>query len=114
MDIKNLKELVSAVAKSVKAGLSIAADGKIALDDLGAIIALAPVVGPAIEGIDQLPAEIKDMNQEELAELLAHISSELVVDNPKAQLIIEKSLALLPKLASVYASGKELVAAIKA
>ena len=90
----------------VSVGVSASKDGKIGVEDFGYLMALVPVVGPAIEGIDKVPAELADLDESEAAEVIAHVMGKLAVDDAKAIAIIGKSLKAI---AAVY----ELVKAVK-
>lgn len=104
---KELKELVDLALTGVEVGVKASADGKVDVQDLGLLLTLVPTVGPAIDGIGEIPGELADLSTEEAAELVAHVMAKLAVDDAKAREVIEKALKAA---AAVYA----LVKAIKA
>ena len=68
-DIKNTQELVAlitAVAKTVK---DANADGSVDANDLTSLIQIFPTLGPAIAGITDIPAELKDLDEDEITQL---------------------------------------------
>lgn len=72
-DIHNTKEAMAlgiAIAVAVK---NSRADGKIDSADLIHLVAVFPVVGPALEDVSMIPNELKDLDDAEAAELLAEV-----------------------------------------
>jgi hypothetical protein len=49
------------------------ADGTISPADAALLFRLAPVIGPAIDGMAQIPAELADISEAETAALVAHV-----------------------------------------
>lgn len=78
--IKETKELFAGlglVAKEVKGAL---ADGKIDLSDLKHVVELGKehqVLVDAIQGVNEVPAELKDLDKEELLEILMLVYKEI-------------------------------------
>lgn len=78
--IKETKELFAGlglVAKEVKGAL---ADGKIDLSDLSHVLNLGKehqVLVEAIQGANEVPAELKDLDKEELLEILMLVYKEI-------------------------------------
>jgi hypothetical protein len=62
--------------------------------DLGLLMQLVPVIGPAVESIGEVIPEAKDLSEAEAAELTAYIVAKLVIEDAKARLILEKALGL--------------------
>jgi hypothetical protein len=67
--IKESKELLAFGLLVVVKGKSALADRKIGLDDLPEGFAIAQAAPQAIEGIELIPAELKDLDAAEYAEL---------------------------------------------
>lgn len=91
------KELTEAVDLLLDTGLALKsalADGKVGLEDAVLLMRLVPKVGPALEGIGKIPAELKDLSAEEAEALAAHVMAKLTVENKKARDLIEASLKL--------------------
>ena len=97
-ELKGIKETKEAVdlglglAKALKAAK---ADGKIDVADIAHLIPLLSVASTAVDGADQVVAELKDLSEAEAAELITHIMTGLVVEDAKARAIVEKSLKLV-------------------
>lgn len=107
MDIQQTKELVDLVLTVHKIGKDSLADGQFNLTDFARLAELFPVVGPGLNQIDQVPAELADMDAAEATELVTHVMTKLVVDDPKARQIVEASL-------KVAIAGYNLYLAVKA
>jgi type III secretion system FlhB-like substrate exporter len=72
-DIKETKELFAGLALIAKAAKKIAADGKVSLADAEHIIDLAKessVIVAAFKDLKEVPAELKDLDKEELIDLV--------------------------------------------
>lgn len=93
--IKETKELLvflftlGKVAKEAKEN-----DGKFSYLDTVLLMKLLPQVGPALEGIDQVPAEMKDLDSMEVGELTALIGAEIVGVTTKEKLIAQITAGL--------------------
>lgn len=76
MDIHNTVELLDGVKILGVFGKKVGADGKVDLTDLPLLIELAQKssdFAKAVEGLDQIPAEIKDIDAVEAQELVMKI-----------------------------------------
>lgn len=109
---KGTKELVDVVDLTLdvaKLGLAVAKDKKVDMADLGLLLSSLPMlIGEgvvAVQGAEQIPAELKDLSPEELSELVAHVMIKLSLDDAKATLVIEKSLKAA---AAAYELGKAI------
>jgi hypothetical protein len=72
-EIKQTKELFEGLKLVAVAAKKIAKDGKVDLSDVGAVIDLAKessVLIEAVKDLDQVPTELKDLEKEELLELI--------------------------------------------
>lgn len=70
--IKECKELLEMLRVLAVAGKKVSADGKVNSDDLLALVDLLKNVGVLVEGVkglNQVPAELKDLHEDELKEL---------------------------------------------
>lgn len=82
-DIKHTKEVISLLASLVKAIDRANEDGTINALDLDELITVFPKVIPAIDGISEVPAEVKDIDVlelEEIADLVAELIGEVAGD----------------------------------
>jgi hypothetical protein len=107
LGIKETKEAVDLVLAVAKIVVEATKDGKVDAQDLGLLIALIPVVQPAVEGANQIAAELKDLEVAEATELAAHVAAKLALPTEKAQAVAQ---AALKAAVAVFA----LVKAIKA
>lgn len=106
--IKETKEVLDMGIAAVAAYRGAMADGRIDLNDLAHLIPLAGVVGPAIEGIEKVPAELQDLTKEEHEELKAHLDGKLGngawdkvgVEIFKAGLHLARALTIFKKAAA--------------
>jgi len=103
--VKELLDVVDCGIALVNCGLLVSKDKKISLDDLPHVLAVVPKLVPAIEGVKEIPAELKDIDSAEAAQVVAHVASTLAVESEKAKAVIGASLK------SVIAV-KELVEAV--
>lgn len=75
-DVQQIKELLAGVQVLAVAAKKVMADGKISVADLPVVIAMLPQVSTlvkAVEGIDQLPSEAKDLSVAEIEELIGAV-----------------------------------------
>ena len=71
--IKETKELLEGLGKVAVAAKKIGADGKVNAMDLNVIVALASditVLSEAVKGAGEIPAELKDLDQAEVLEII--------------------------------------------
>jgi hypothetical protein len=108
MDIKNLKEVVVMAARGANGVIQAKKDGKIDAADIGYLIPLAQAIGPAIEGIDQVIPEMKDLSEAELKELLEAVKTEVpsLAEEAKLMLQVEACLKLVGAAKGVYDAFK--------
>lgn len=105
--IKNILEVVDLGLALVDVGVSVAKDGKVGIDDLGHVMKLVPVAGPAVEDIKEVLGEALDLDTAEGQQIVAHVAAKLVVDSVKAKAV---TLAILELLVA----GHKLFLAVKA
>ena len=89
---KDLTEVVDLVLSAVDVGKLALADGKVDFNDLALLVALIPSVGPALDGLSNIPGELRDLTEQEGLDLAAHVMGRLSVEDPKARRIVEASL----------------------
>lgn len=92
-ETKDVLALGFAFAKAYKAAK---ADGQVNSMDLPLLVSAFPALGPALEGIDQVPAELKDLDLEEVGDILAFSAAHLSesADSESLKRKVEKSLKL--------------------
>lgn len=106
--IKETKEMLDLAIGGVNAGFAIGADGKVDFADLGHVMALVPLAGPAFENKEQIPLEMGDLDTAEAAELIAHVGAKLAVTDAKAKVYIEYGLKIIHKAYLIYLDAKEM------
>lgn len=96
--IQETKEALKLVFAGFKVAQDANADGKVDLNDLGHVIQLVPLVGPAFGNIGQVPKEFADLSTEEGAELIAFTAAELNLTSPKAKIFLVYGLKALKRV----------------
>ena len=76
--VKETKEVFN-LGFAIVEGLKKSLDDGFDIKDLGNLIVLFPAIGPAVSGIDQVPLELADLDEKDVAELLAHAAVKLGV-----------------------------------
>ena len=74
--IKETRELLVAIKDFAVLAGKVMEDGKVGLDDLSHVLAELPKIGKTIEafkGLDQLPAEFKDLDGQEIQVLIDEV-----------------------------------------
>lgn len=92
--IEELKSIVSLMIKIANLTGEALSDKKISLDDAALIFKLIPAIGPAIEGAKDALPELEDLQSEEIAELAAHVMTEISVGDEKAKSILSACLKI--------------------
>lgn len=95
VSIQNTLEVVQfgvALAEAIKKAKE--NDGKINLGDIGLLFPVAPLVVPMINDIGQVPKELGDLSEDELAALLAEVSKILGSDEGATKLAIKVKAAI--------------------
>lgn len=103
---KNIKEalmLVADVAFVLK-------DGKVNAEDMASFIQLAADIGPALEGMDQIPLEAKELDSEDITEIVNAVTTKLAVTDSKAMAIIGHGLKIVAAAFEIYKLAKPAAA----
>lgn len=103
--LKETKELVSFVCALANSLGKIGENGKPALRDVMHLVPLMYKIPTAIDGVDDIPQEVKAMSEADLAELVQSIKDELDLPQDKIEAAIEDGLDVAVKL---YALAKKL------
>jgi len=116
--IENVKELLAFGFSIGKAIIKAKEDGKVDTTDVIHLIAPIQAMIPAIDDIDELPAELSDLSEEEAEELLEHGSRLLgeVFDKEVLVMKIEAGIKFALAGLQLYTalkSNDEVVAAPK-
>jgi len=109
--IQETKDVVKFVIRLGEAGAKSLEDGKFSVSDLSNFINAAGALPAAIGGIGSVPAELKDMDVDERAELLAYIKEEFDIAEENIEAVVEKALTAVIGLFDLI---KEIIALTKA
>lgn len=96
--IKESKELVKFIIELIKAIDLSMQDGEFSWKDGVNFISTLLSVSEGLTGIEKVPAEIKDLQKEEIHELYNFVKKELVLANPKYEKFVEDALEIGVKL----------------
>lgn len=114
--IKETKEALDLAFAAVNAGVGVAADGKVDLNDLAHLIQLVPYLQPGIDNAALIPKEFGELSTEEANELVAYTASKLNLPGAKAKIYVAYSLKLIQRalviVGDVKAMQAELAAAV--
>lgn len=106
--IDKLKEIAVDLADFGESLESKLEDGKLNwVEAIGLIIEGAPKAFSYIDDAEQIKAEIRDLDGEELAELAAHVATELDLKADSIEKIIEAALLVLVALNNFRLAIKE-------
>ena len=90
---KNTQELIFLLVSLGLAVKNANADGQINAADLGQLITVVPTISPALEGVNQIPHELKDLDAEELETIKSQVISAVgQISGEKATRIAQHSL----------------------
>lgn len=90
--INDVKDVVIVVARSVAVGVEAKQnDGKIDFKDLPLLFKVVPAFGPMIDGIQNVPEQLADMDESEAGELVSAIMTEFNIADVAARELIEIS-----------------------
>lgn len=92
--MKELKELLSFVFALNDAVWKSLEDGQITFGDVVYLYETLKTAGPAIEGIDKIMAEFKNMTAEQREELMAFVREEFDLPNDTIEEIVEKAISI--------------------
>ncbi len=94
MDIKDTEEMMVLGLQLGMVGKQAMDDGDLTAADLGLVLQLLPYVGPAFDGMKNIPAELQDMDSDEAGRLMAKASEFMprITDNAHKARIVMKSI----------------------
>lgn len=110
-DIKELKELCVFLALVVTAQQKASADGAINMADVPHLMGPLMALPAALAGVSEIPAEAKDLDPAEAAELSAAIKGALDLNNDNVEAVVEQVLEAALQLAGAALSLKAARAA---
>lgn len=76
-NIDQTAEVIVFIGSALQAIDGALADGKIGLEDLSQLMLLVPTIGPALDGLDQVPKELGELDDEDLGKLEAKVDASL-------------------------------------
>lgn len=82
--VKDVKELFDLGFALVQAGKGAMADGEVTLADLSQLMVVYPSIGPAFEGIKNVPLELGELDSGDTQALLEHAAQKMgmVTEDP--------------------------------
>lgn len=99
MDVKELKEVILAGVAYANVSIEVAKDEKVDWSDALLVGSKIPelfmATQQAIVGASKIPAELEDLSDEEVLEIVTAVASELKVGHEKAKKIVLASLKAL-------------------
>lgn len=108
--IKETKELLDVAIAGAHAGFNIAADGKVDMNDLQHVLPMLPVLQPGFDKIDQVPKELGELDAQEAADLVAHVTTKLAVSDEKAKIYINYGLKMVHKAYLIVVDFRDMKA----
>lgn len=97
-EVKELKEVLGFVCALANGIGEAAKDGKVSLGDATQLIPLLYKLPAAVDGMSEIPAEAKDLSQDEVDELAKYIKEELDLPQDKVEMAVEEGLDIALKL----------------
>ncbi len=91
MSATNAKEALQLIVSVANAAGKSLEDGKVGLTDLLNFVRAVQDIGPAIQGIDQVPAELANLSDDDKAELFQVVAS-LDLPSDQVEAYVEKGL----------------------
>jgi hypothetical protein len=101
-----LDALVKLVIDIVNSSIQIEKNGAISMNDFPLVMALIPDLSPAFANIKAVPSEILNLNETQLLAMVEKVTSQLLISDAKAQLIVYKGLAAASSLLALYQAIK--------
>lgn len=105
MEAKELKEALKFVCALANTIGEVAKDGEISLGDATHLIPLLYKLPSAVDGMAEIPAEVKELSGEDLAELGQMVKDELDLPQDKVEMAVEDGIDIALKL---YALAQKL------
>lgn len=105
MEAKELKEALKFICALANTIGEVAKDGEISLGDATHLIPLMYKLPSAVDGIAEIPAEVKELSSEDLAELAQLVKDELDLPQDKVEMAVEDGIDIALKL---YALAQKL------
>lgn len=95
LGINETKDVVLFAVLFANALMKTFADNKVSLTDLPHFFNVALKLPAALSGINKVPAEIKDVDENEIKELIQIIKDNLGLETDQAKVVLQKSLNLV-------------------
>lgn len=105
--ISELKDVVLFVAKLGNGIASSLEDGSVGVADAVKLLPAMAALFPALSGIEQLPAELKDLDEAEQKEIIDLFKANLEVENDNVEQYAELGFEVSVKLAKFIVSLKK-------
>lgn len=106
--VNEIKDVITAATTVFKAGKLALEDGRLNLADIPFFVEVPGSIFRAVEGITSVPAEFKDLDETEIAELRAEFGT--LVDDENWQRVFVGVVYIANGLYGATQAGKEVVA----
>ena len=107
-DIQNIKELLLFVCRLVNAIDKTLEDGKFKFTELVNFIGAAQAIPAAVADIKEIPAEFKDLTDEEKAELVQYVKDEFDILGDEVEEFVEEAFKVALDLAKLIEKASEI------
>jgi len=97
--IQETKELVAFSISLIQTAVEVAKDGKVGLSYIVVLMSALKDAPSALSGVDKIPAELKDLDDAELAELVSYIKLKFDLPNDLIEAQIEVAFDVAAALA---------------
>lgn len=100
--IKELGEIVEFSIDLANAASRSLEDGEFGLFDLRHFIGVIASAGPALKGLDKIPAELADLDAKEMDELLEKIKGNLEISDDRIKELLDTGISVSQGLFKAY------------
>ena len=108
MGVKDLKELVLFVCKLANGFVKSMQDGKFNLLELVNFVPAVTALPAAIDNIDEVPAQLKDMDDAEREEIIQAVKDELDFEDEDIEEFVEDAFAVVLPLLYLILRAKDV------
>jgi hypothetical protein len=102
----NTDEVIAAIAEGIKGYKSAASDGKLDWSDFGYLMPVFAKLGPAVDDINQVLPELKDLDAAEGQALIAKIVAASSESGEKVRAVLEGLIQVVSGGLKIYGAFK--------
>lgn len=93
--LKETKEMLDFVLEMAEVSEKVFVDGKFEMSKLALFMGPLMMIQPALDNVADVEKELRDMDDEERAELVAYIQEKVDLEDDKAEMILERALEMV-------------------